>query len=286
MGQSRSSFDARPARDRRDARSVSRGISGRPSGPHADPYVGRGRLWRLDRRGGTAAHGLRAHGRCDRSALRPPRGACRAAGARSPAGLGLLAVGSALSAVAPNFVVLALAQVPIGIGVGLTYSAAVAAVAEWSRPEDRSRVLAVALLGPPLAWVVGMPLGGAAGEASWRLSWIVVPLVLSLAGLAGPLPAAADAPCGRRSWTAHGSRAAGRRALVARGVACVLRLVGRARVHRRAVRGGSRSFRGRDRTCPGRRRRDVRAGEPPLSPLGGRAQPRCSSSRSHLHVPS
>jgi DHA1 family inner membrane transport protein len=100
------------------------------------------------------------------------------------AGVCLLAVGSGLSAVAPDFAVLALAQVPIGIGVGLTYSAAVAAVAEWSRPEDRSRVLAVALLGPPLAWVVGMPLGGAAGEASWRLSWIVVPLALSLAGLA------------------------------------------------------------------------------------------------------
>ena len=99
-------------------------------------------------------------------------------------GLGLLALGSAVSAVAPHFVVLALAQVPIGIGVGLTYSAAVAAVAEWSRPEDRSRVLAVALLGPPLAWVVGMPMAGAAGEASWRLSWIVVPLVLALAGLA------------------------------------------------------------------------------------------------------
>jgi DHA1 family inner membrane transport protein len=99
------------------------------------------------------------------------------------AGVGMLALGSALSAVAPDFAVLALAQMPIGVGVGLTYSAAVAAVAEWSRPEDRSRVLAVALLGPPLAWVVGMPLGGAAGEASWRLSWIVVPLVLSLAGL-------------------------------------------------------------------------------------------------------
>jgi DHA1 family inner membrane transport protein len=100
------------------------------------------------------------------------------------AGLGLLMVGSALSAVAPHFAILVLAQVPIGIGVGLTYSAAVAAVAEWSRPEDRSRVLAVALLGPPLAWVVGMPLGGAAGEATWRLSWIVVPLALSGAGLA------------------------------------------------------------------------------------------------------
>ena len=152
------------------------------------------------------------------------------------AGLGLLTLGSALSAVAPDFAILALAQVPIGIGVGLTYSAAVAAVAEWSRPEDRSRVLAVALLGPPLAWVVGMPLGGAAGEASWRLSWVVVPLVLSLAGLAA---------LSRRQRTPPADVAAGlrtvleqpaRRALVSRRAACVLRMVGRARVHRRAVR--------------------------------------------------
>ena len=48
--------------------------------------------------------------------------------------------------------------------------------------------------GPPLAWVVGMPLGGAAGEASWRLSWIVVPLVLSLAGLAALSVGTGDSP--------------------------------------------------------------------------------------------
>ena len=67
-----------------------------------------------------------------------------------------------MSAVAPHFAVLAVAQAPIGVGVGLTYAAAVAAVADWSRPEERSRVLAVALLGPPLAWVFGMPIAGAA----------------------------------------------------------------------------------------------------------------------------
>ena len=44
-------------------------------------------------------------------------------------------------------------------------------------------MLAVALLGPPLAWVFGMPIAGAAGEASWRWAWVAVPLVLALAGL-------------------------------------------------------------------------------------------------------
>jgi MFS transporter, DHA1 family, inner membrane transport protein len=99
------------------------------------------------------------------------------------AGLLLIALGSAASAAAPDFALLGLAQLAIGAGVGLSYAAAVAAVAEWSRPEDRSRVLAVALLGPPLAWVVGMPVCGVLGDVSWRLAWIGVPLAASLAAL-------------------------------------------------------------------------------------------------------
>jgi DHA1 family inner membrane transport protein len=99
-------------------------------------------------------------------------------------GLGLLAAGSAVSAAAPAFGVLAAGQVLIGAGVGLSYTAAIAAVAEWSAPEERSRVLAVALLGPPAAWVVGMPVCGLVGEVSWRLAWIVVPLAGALAALA------------------------------------------------------------------------------------------------------
>ena len=97
-------------------------------------------------------------------------------------GLVLVAFGSVVSAVAPHFAMLAAAQVAIGAGVGLTYSAAVAAVAEWNRPEDRSRVLSIALLGPPLAWVVGMPIAGVAGEATWRLAWIAVPFILAVVG--------------------------------------------------------------------------------------------------------
>jgi MFS transporter, DHA1 family, inner membrane transport protein len=122
------------------------------------------------------------------------------------AGLALLAVGAASSALAPGFAVIAAAQVLIGAGVGLAYSAAVAAVADWTGPADRSRVLAVVLLGPPVAWVVAMPLCGLLGEASWRLVW-VVPLVSALAALAvlarreGTPPAAARA--GLRAVLGH-----------------------------------------------------------------------------------
>jgi predicted MFS family arabinose efflux permease len=94
-------------------------------------------------------------------------------------GIALLAGGSVISAGATHFAVLAGAQALVGIGIGVSYSAAIAAAADWSRPESRSRVLALALLGPPLAWVVGMPLVGLIGEASWRAAWLVVPLGLT-----------------------------------------------------------------------------------------------------------
>ena len=98
-------------------------------------------------------------------------------------GLVLLAVGSGASAVAPSFAAIAIAQLAIGVGIGLSYTAALAAVADWTTPADRSRVLAVALLGPPTAWIVGMPLSGLVGEASWRIAWIAAPFAFSLVAL-------------------------------------------------------------------------------------------------------
>jgi predicted MFS family arabinose efflux permease len=99
-------------------------------------------------------------------------------------GVGTLAVGSLVSAIAPDFPVLIAAQVLVGAGIGLSYSAAVAATAEWSTSADRSRVLAIALLGPPLAWIVGMPLVGAVGEVSWRLAWLVIPVCMAVVAIA------------------------------------------------------------------------------------------------------
>jgi predicted MFS family arabinose efflux permease len=96
------------------------------------------------------------------------------------AGAGLLAAGSLLSAAAPTFAVLAAAQVLIGLAVAVLISAGVAAAGEWTTPEDRPRVLARTLLGPPLAWVVGMPLVGLVAETSWRLAFLVLPLLASL----------------------------------------------------------------------------------------------------------
>jgi predicted MFS family arabinose efflux permease len=121
------------------------------------------------------------------------------------AGLVLVALGAGLSAAAPGFAALAAAQAVTGAGIGLSYSAAVAAVAEWTAQSDRSRVLSVALLGPPVAWVVGMPLSGLVGEASWRLVWLV-----PLGAAACAVPALA-----RRSRTPPASRRASLHAVLA-----------------------------------------------------------------------
>ncbi|HXV96551.1 MAG TPA: MFS transporter [Gaiellaceae bacterium] len=95
-------------------------------------------------------------------------------------GAGLLAAGSVLSAAAPTFAVLAVAQVLIGLAVAVLISAGAAAAGEWTPPEDRARVLARTLMGPALAWVVGMPLVGLVAETSWRLAFLVLPLVAAL----------------------------------------------------------------------------------------------------------
>jgi predicted MFS family arabinose efflux permease len=91
-----------------------------------------------------------------------------------------LAGGSLVSGAAPDFTVLVVAQAAVGVGIGVSYSAAIAATAEWSTAENRSRVLALTLLGPPLAWIVGMPLVGLLGELSWRLAWLAVPVAMAL----------------------------------------------------------------------------------------------------------
>jgi MFS transporter, DHA1 family, inner membrane transport protein len=120
-------------------------------------------------------------------------------------GLSLLAFGSLTSAAAPTFSTLALAQIPVWAGVAILMSTGVSAAAKWTTEGERTRVVAHALAGPPAAWIVGMPLVGLAGEASWRLAFLVLPVPAALlAGLAlaarppdrvsgarGPLPLAA-----------------------------------------------------------------------------------------------
>jgi predicted MFS family arabinose efflux permease len=107
-----------------------------------------------------------------------------------------LAAASALSAAAPTFAVLLVAQVILGLSIaGLLVGGTVAA-AEWLPQEHRTRALSWALVGPPAAWIVGMPLIGAIGELGWRWTWLALPLVAAVvAGIAVALrPASQPRP--------------------------------------------------------------------------------------------
>ena len=88
-----------------------------------------------------------------------------------------LALASVASATAPTFVVLALAQMLLGLSVAALLIGGTVAAAEWVPQQHRTRVLSWALVGPPAAWIVGMPLIGAIGEVGWRWAWLVFPLV-------------------------------------------------------------------------------------------------------------
>jgi predicted MFS family arabinose efflux permease len=72
--------------------------------------------------------------------------------------------------------VLALAQVLLGASVAALLVGGTVGAAEWVPREHRTRVLSWALVGPPAAWIVGMPLIGAIGEINWRWTWVVLPL--------------------------------------------------------------------------------------------------------------
>ncbi len=113
------------------------------------------------------------------------------------AGSALVAVGSVASAAAPSFVVLALAQVPLWVGVAVLVAGGVGASGS-SSGEGSARVVAVALAGSPAAWIVGMPVIGLVAEVSWRLAFVAVPLPAALVTGALVLARPPDEPVRRR----------------------------------------------------------------------------------------
>jgi predicted MFS family arabinose efflux permease len=120
------------------------------------------------------------------------------------AGAALVALGSALSAAAPTFAVLAAAQGVLGVGLGLLVAVGIAAAGEWPAPAQRSHTLAWAIAGMPTAWIAGMPVVGLVAEIDWRAAWLAVPAVAGLATLALVRLRPADPPT-RRSGDAAGA---------------------------------------------------------------------------------
>jgi DHA1 family inner membrane transport protein len=98
-------------------------------------------------------------------------------------GLALIAAGSLASALAQSFTVLIAAQGVIGLGLAAVLSGGMAASEAWAGEGERVRVLSWALIGGPVAWIVGQPIVGAVAEADWRWAWVVVPFVSSVVAI-------------------------------------------------------------------------------------------------------
>ncbi len=98
-------------------------------------------------------------------------------------GLALLAIGALGSAVAPPFVILLLAQVPVGLGLALVLSSGLAAADAWSQPGEGAKTLSWALVGQPVAWIVGQPVVGAVASVDWRWTWVAIPLASAVVAM-------------------------------------------------------------------------------------------------------
>jgi predicted MFS family arabinose efflux permease len=109
-------------------------------------------------------------------------------------GAALLALGSVASAAAPSFVLLAVAQVPVGAGIAVLTTAGTLAAAAWVPTERRTAVLSWTLVGPPAAWIVGMPLIGLVASGSWRYAWLVLPLSAALLAAAAVASRSGEPP--------------------------------------------------------------------------------------------
>jgi MFS transporter, DHA1 family, inner membrane transport protein len=117
-------------------------------------------------------------------------------------GAGGLALASVVSAAAPSFAVLALGQAILGASVSALLVGATVAAAEWVPQQHRTRVLSWALVGPPAAWIVGMPLIGAIGEIDWRWTWLTLPLgAAAVAGITVALRPASERSAASESMT-------------------------------------------------------------------------------------
>lgn len=98
-------------------------------------------------------------------------------------GLWLLAGGSLLTAIAPSYPVLLITHVVIGLGLAAVLSAGFAASEVWAVDGDKARVLSRALIGQPVAWIVGQPIAGLIAGFHWRWTWVAIPFAASIAAL-------------------------------------------------------------------------------------------------------
>lgn len=89
------------------------------------------------------------------------------------------------SAVAPTFGLLMAVQAIAGFGIASLLSSGYAVAADAFPRERRAWAVGVISIGQPMAWVFGLPLIGLVADSfGWRWSFIAVPMLFSLVGIA------------------------------------------------------------------------------------------------------
>ncbi|MEV8212889.1 MFS transporter [Leifsonia sp. NPDC077715] len=124
------------------------------------------------------------------------------------AGIGAIALGSLLFAVAPDLTVVLIGRVLMGIGVGLSLSPATAAMVDHAGPGASSRASSIATAATALGLTLATLVGGALVEYApepLHLSYAVL-LVVALVVGAAVLRLPGDRPAGASRWRPRGLR--------------------------------------------------------------------------------
>ncbi|MCM8748533.1 MFS transporter [Thermomicrobiaceae bacterium CFH 74404] len=101
------------------------------------------------------------------------------------AGLVVVGISALASALAPGFGWLLVIQALSGLGIAALLSTGLAAIGDYVPPERRAWAVGLVTTGQPLAWVIGLPLIGLLADTwGWRWSYLGVPFLFSIAGLA------------------------------------------------------------------------------------------------------
>ncbi|ASW01243.1 MFS transporter [Paraburkholderia aromaticivorans] len=94
----------------------------------------------------------------------------------------LLLASNAISALAPNFLVMLLGRALLGAALGGFWTLATAASVRLVKPRDSARAMATILTGVTCATVIGVPLGTfIASFASWRVSFMATGVLVAIA---------------------------------------------------------------------------------------------------------
>src|SRR5690625_2550899 len=122
--------------------------------------------------------------------------------------IALIGVGNLLSAIAPDFTVLASARFLAGLPHGAYFGVASLVAARLSPPGRRARSVSLVMLGLTIATMVGVPASTALGQiVGWRSAYVIVVVIAAATTLAIWRLEIGRASCRDRAAISVGGRA-------------------------------------------------------------------------------